>query len=241
LLVATVGAAVPASAQRAPADSNFVKMLFSALFSPNWTVYANAGAATSGRMLLQTVTGGQRSLRAEPGFTAGGGAGVDLLPRAGFRINYAYAKHNLEFRDDNGTGSSALDLDDIGSMNRNTVSLEGVTYMFPHEMPVTPYATLGVLGTWWSLNQDGTAIVTAGGETQFTWGALASLGLQFRLNRSWAMRTEWSGGGLGNPFTGKRSFRATSGVSIDEPTRVDFNDYRFVVAYSFGKKATPMP
>ena len=43
---------------------------------------------------------------------------------------------------------------------------------------------------------------------------------------------------VGNPFTGGHSFRAVSGLNVDEPTTVNKTDYRVGGVYYFGTAKT---
>ncbi len=234
LLAATLGGAVPAVAQT-PAEEDFFSSLIRGIFGPGWSVQGHIGASRSGRFLLQDVPGGQRSLRDQWAFNFGVGAGASILPRVGFRIGYSYASSDLEFRDDDGDGSDALDVDGLGSLRRNTLSLEVIRFVLPSQLVATPYATLGVLGTWWVLDSDTVAIEGSGGDTQFRWGAVGSVGLQMRAASNFLVRLEYMTSSTRNPFTGRESFRAFGGVTIDEPTRVSMSDWRIAGVYTFGK------
>jgi hypothetical protein len=69
---------------------------------------------------------------------------------------------------------------------------------------------------------------------------LVSFGVQFKLGDRFGARLEAASASTRSPFTGKHSFRATGGPTIDEPTRVNQVDYRLVGVYNFRKhQSTP--
>ena len=210
---------------------------FWGLFGPDWNLFAHGGWMTGGQYLLQrtaTVPVGERALRSDDAFSVGGGVGVDLLPRMGWRLDYTYASSDLEYRTDIGDGSEAFDLDDVASLSSHVVSAEIVRYLLPTTATVTPYASAGLLGAWWVLDERTPATVIDD-DTHFRFGALGSLGLQFRLGDHIRARLEAVTTSSRNPFTGKDSFRATTGVTVDEPGRVSRTDFRLVGVYSFGR------
>lgn len=242
LSCALVGASTPAAAQQGKDDDDLVKELLWALFGPDWNLFANVGIGQNGRFLLQRpdlALIGQRALRSNTGFAFGAGAGVDVLLRMGWRLSYNYNSNDLEFRTDNGDGSNDLDIDDIGTIRSHTVALEVMRYMLPSTTIFTPYASVGVLGTWWSLDDESIFVVPAGGSTQFRWGALTAFGLQGRVADHWRVRLEGAVSSIGNPFTGNESFRALGGIVVEEPTKVSKRELRLIGLYSFGKPKMP--
>ena len=66
-----------------------------------------------------------------------------------------------------------------------------------------------------------------------------AFGVQITAKKHWSGRLEAALSDGHNPFTGKHSFRALSGPTIDEPTKIDRTDFRFAIVYHFGKP--PMP
>lgn len=213
--------------------------LFREIFGPNWNVSAHVGAVQTGRFALLSPDGTgltQRSLGSNAGFGAGLGVGVDMLTHTGWRLTWTYGSNDLRYRTDNGDGSNLLDVDDVGTLTSNALALEVVRYMFPRGATFTPYGSIGLVGTWWHLDNDHIAsIEPLGSSTQWRWGGIASFGLQLRLAEHWKTRLEASTGGTGNPFTGNESFRALGGQVIDEPTHVSRRDYRLMGVYTWGK------
>lgn len=241
LLVLTVACLVAATPMNANAQvkdeaEDFVKDILWSVFGPNWNVFLQGGFTTTDRFLLQAVGGGQQALTGNTGWNIGVGGGVDYLLRQGFRFYYTYSNNSLHFRTNNGNGSSNLDLDPDASVHANTLGIELIRYMLPARTKVTPYGTLGLIGTWWGLDES-PVVIGAGGSSQFHWGANLAIGLQVRAWEKFGARLEASSITTGSPFTGKRSFRTTNGVVIDEPEFVGRMDWRLVGVYYFRKRS----
>ena len=234
-------AAVPmaAHAQRT-LDPDEAEATFWGLFGPNWNLFAHAGSMTGGQFLLEqsgTIPSGERALRSADAFSFGGGVGVDLLPRMGWRLDFTYASSDLQYRTDIGNGSRAFDVDDLATLSSYVLSVEILRYMLPATSAITPYASAGLLGAWWTLDERTPAAVVGDG-TEFRFGALASLGLQLAYGNHLRARLEAVTASSRNPFTGRDSFMATTGATIDEPGRVSRTDWRLVGVYSFGRSTS---
>lgn len=221
---------------------DFVHDVLRALLGPNWNLFAQTGVTTSERFLLQQAVNpsdGQRALQSGTGFDIGGGAGVDILLRMGFRASYTYASSHLNFRTDNGNGSNALNIDDVGTLKSQTLTLEVIKYMLPYRAAITPYATLGIQGTWWLLDEKSPLVTGIGAATPFSVSPLFSFGVQFKASSKWSGRLEATLSSGHNPFTGNRSFRSLAGPVIDEPTSVSRTDFRVAGVYHFGTPKMP--
>jgi opacity protein-like surface antigen len=221
---------------------DFVHDVIRALIGPNWNVFGQGGFTTGHRFVLQHAANtldGQRALQSATGFNLGAGAGVDILLRMGFRVNYSFTSSNLNFKTDDGNGSSALNIDDVGRLKTNTLSLEVMRYMLPSRAAITPYGTLGIQGTWWSLDEKSPLVTSSGAGTPFAIGPLFSFGVQVKAAEHWSGRAELALSSGHNPFTGNKSFRALSGPTIDEPTSVNRTEYRIAGVYHFGKPTKP--
>ena len=168
-------------------------------------------------MLQRPAGGGERALRGEDGFNLGAGVGVDLMPRLGLRLSYTYASSNLAFRTDDGDGSNALDIDDVGKLRSHAAAVEFLRYVLPTRAAITPYGSAGFVGVWWMLDDESAFVVAPTGATQFRFGALATIGLQLRLAERLSTRFEATSSTVRNPFTGNESFQALGGVTVDEP------------------------
>ena len=217
---------------------DFMQDVLGALFRSSWNLFAHGGFTSDERFVLQRAANpldGERALRSSTGFNFGGGAGVDVLLRMGFRATYTFSSSDLSFKTDNGDGSEALDIDDVGTLKWHTAGLEVVRYMLPVSAGINPYATLGVQGTWWQLDEESALVTSSGTSTPFSLGPLGSFGVQFKATNSLSARLEITLSSGRNPFTGNESFRALSGPAIDEPTSVSRRDYRLIGVYHFGK------
>ena len=146
----------------------------------------------------------------------------------------------MNYRTDNGTGSDALNINDVGRLKSNTVSLEVMRYMLPSRAAITPYATLGIQGTWWSLSEN-SPLVASNGATPFSISPLFAFGMQFKAADHWSARLEANMMGGHNPFTGNKSFVSLAGPAIDEPTDVQHTDFRLAGVYHFGRSKTANP
>lgn len=238
MMLLCAAAPTTSNAQARQDPDNAVDNLFRALFGPNWNVFAHGGVSSNSRFILQDAIGGggQRALKTENTYNVGLGAGVDLLPRTGFRMSYTFTSSDLVFRTDNGNGSEMFDVEDGGTLQSHTAAVEVVRYMLPPHAFFTPFATAGVLGAWWVLDEESALVASGGGSTQFRLGALATFGVQATLGDGFSARFEVASASVRNPFTGNESFQAIGGATIDEPGRVNKTDFRLAVAYSFGKR-----
>lgn len=209
----------------------------------NWTIEARGGLANFGRFLLESVTDpndaplGQRALNASNSFVYGGSVAATILPRTGLRLGFTRTSADLEYRDDSGTDSNALDQDDIADISSNVVSLEVIRRVLSDSARFTPYGGFGVAAAWWHLGDDAGDLVIAGGgnNTLFRLGANVVFGLQYRPARRWSVQLEANTMTTGNPFTGETSFLTTTGNVIDEPTLVRQSNYVLGIAYTFGQ------
>jgi opacity protein-like surface antigen len=250
LLVASICSlvAVPTISKAQAPDStkeqaqDFVRDVLRALLGPNWNLFAHGGVTTDERFLLQQAVNpidGERALQSATGFAIGGGAGVDILLRMGFRASYTFTSSDLNFRTDNGNGSNALNIDDVGTLKSHTVALEVMRYMLPSAAAITPYGTLGIRGTWWALHEKSPLVTSTGASTPFSVSPLFSFGVQFKASHKWSGRLEATLSSGHNPFTGNKSFRSLAGPVIDEPSSISRTDFRVAGVYHFGRRKMP--
>jgi hypothetical protein len=234
-----------ANAQTKAEAENFMEDVLRAIIGPNWNVFANTGFSRSGRFTLQSPLAfplSQRALKTDRGWSLGLGAGVDVLLRMGFRLGYTYSKSQLQYRTDNGDGSQLLDVDNIAGLSSHVASLEVTRYLLPARSIFTPYASAGLVGTWWVLDDDRSdLVIPTGGSTQFRTGGVVTVGLQGSFNDHFGARLDWTVASVRNPFTGNESFRAMGGTTLDEPTRVNKSDLRLSVVYYFRRPDLPGP
>jgi len=221
---------------------DFVKDVLRGLLGPNWNLFAHGGFAQTDRFLLQRAVNTvdeKRALQNSTGYNLGLGAGVDILLRLGFRASYTFTSSDLNFKTDNGNGSEALDIDDVGRVKTHTGALEVMRYMLPARAKINPYGTLGIQGTWWVLDQKSLLVTSGAASNPFAISPLFSFGVQFKATDKWSGRLETALSGGRNPFTGNKSFRAFSGPTIDEPTGINRTDWRVAGVYHFGKPKMP--
>ena len=220
---------------------DFVHDVLRGLLGPNWNLFANYGLNLQDRYMLQEApnSAGIRALDSGTGYNLGLGAGVDILLRLGFRASYTYTSRNLNYRTNNGDGSSALNVDDLARLSSSTIALEVMRYMLPSGAAITPYGTVGVQGTWWSLHEKSPLVTNSGAGTQFGVNPLFSFGLQVKASQKWSGRFEATLGSGHNPFSGKRAFRSFAGPVIDEPNNIGRTDWRVAAVYHFGRPKMP--
>jgi len=235
-LVVALASSLPmsANAQAKEDTEDFMKDIVGGIMNiHNWNLFGGGGFTTTDRLLLQGVSGGQQALGTNTGWNVTVGGGADYFLRQGARVYYSYSNNTLQFRTDNGDGSSNLDVDPGAEVHANTIGVELMRYVIPSNAVIAPYGTVGLVGTWWSLSQS-PMIVSSGGSTQFRWGGNVAFGVQFRPWEKWSVRLEGASTNTGNPFSGKRSFRTTNGgVGIDEPTSINHVDWRIEGVYYF--------
>lgn len=210
------------------------------LIGGNWNVFLHIGGAQSGRFLLQrtTVSGGgtaERELRGDGSGEYGGSIGFDFMKHVGMRLGYSYSSMDLQFRTDNGDGSTLLDADSIGKIRSHVASLEVMRYMVHAFAGLSPYATAGVAGAWWSLDTPSNIIASGTNSTEFRVGPIVMVGVQWNVTTHFGARVEFGSASVNNPFTGNESFRVLNGTTIDEPSRVSRTALRFGLGYNFGK------
>lgn len=204
---------------------------------PFWTVEASGGVALFSSFLDQSVlTGGERRLTGNesPSFELGVGYQADRS--TAIRLVFGWTPGELEFRDDTGTGSEALDRDDLGDLNAIRAHVSALKFFGAESNTVAPYAAAGLGGTLFILDEvSGSPVLTSGGDdSQLRVGALAGLGLQIRLSDSFAIRLEGNTFTLGNPFDGRDSFRVDTGQTLDEPSIVRITELGLRLRYAFG-------
>lgn len=251
VLIGSLAAAPAISMAQAPDSTrdnpqDFVRDVLRAVLGPNWNLFALGGVTTSDRYLLEQVVNpvvGQRSLESGTGWSVGGGAGVDILLRTGLRASYTYASSNLNYRTNDGDGSKALNVDDLGALKAQTLAVELIHYMLPWRATLNPYGTLGLQGTWWLLDSKSPLVTGVGAATPFSISPLFSFGVQFNATSKFSARLEATLSGGHNPFTGNRAFRTTEGQVIDEPSGANHTDFRLAAVYHFGssKKSSTTP
>lgn len=228
----------PAAAQNTTNDAYVTDMVDHLTDAARWSFAGNVGTSRYGSFLMQNVPGGERSLRGDRHFTWGLAAGYDISDQLGFRLGWSYTNTNMRFKDFSGSGSELLDSDDLGKLKSNVAALDVVHYFVGSRSLIAPYAGAGVAGVWSALSSDGPALLAPGGSQQFNIGVNASLGVQVRVIPQLFGRLEWNSMATHNPFNGNRSYKASSGDTFDEPSRVTKSEWRFAAAYYLGNPET---
>ena len=234
-LACGVAVATPASAQNTTNDKYVTDIVDNLTEASRWNFSGNLATSRFGTFLMQGVPGGERALRGDRHFSWGLGAGYDITDDLGVRLGWQYTNTNMQFKDYSGSGSEFLDSPDLGKLKSNIAALDVVHYFVGSRSLISPYAGAGVAGVWSSLGPQGPALITPGGSQQFHMGINANVGVQVRVIPQLFGRVEWITMGTRNPFNGNRSYKTTSGVTFDEPSRVSKTEWRFAAAYYLGK------
>lgn len=209
---------------------------------PSVAVELYGGLADHGRFLLQAIAVDpngivpQRELVANNAFSFGGAVSIAILPLTRTRLSFTHLSTDLDFDDDTGTGSGTLDDDDVAGLSSNVLSLEAMRFLLPARSRVSPYGGLGISLVWWNLDERRLVpliIAGAGDDSHLRFAVSAILGVRVRVYRQFAVAFEIADLDAGNPFTGSESFLPTTGVTIDEPTRVRQTHFRLVGSYTF--------
>ena len=204
-----------------------------------FSVELNGGAAFYGHFLEQRVgesAGGisERELTAQTGLSLGAALGVRLFDKNVVRLSVDYLPSQLEYQDDTGTGSDALDSGPLGDLRLFATSLE-IERTFTQWGRLAPYASVGLSGGWWNLAEE-TERIRSGTDQQtlFRWGGTSGLGVRVSLTPSFSLNLEANALSLGNPFDGAKAFRAASAsASFEEPTSVRVLRLRGGLRYLF--------
>ena len=241
MLVLACGVAVasPAGAQNTTNTTNdayVTDMVDHMTEASRWSFSGNLETSRYGTFLMQNVPAGERALRGERQLGWGLGAGFDISDQLGVRLGWTYTNTNMQFKDFSGSGSELLDSGDLGKLKSNVAALDIVHYFVGSRSLVAPYAGAGIAGVWSSLGTEGPTLITPGGSQQFNVGITANIGVQVRLIPQLFGRVEWNSMGTHNPFNGNRSYKASSGDTFDEPSRVAKTEWRFAAAYYLGKE-----
>lgn len=186
----------------------------------SFTVRADAGAATFGHFLEQRVpAGGERELGAAPAVQLGGALGVTFGITT-VEVGVHHAPTELRLRDDSGTGSDALDVDDLADLSLTTVAASIRTGLRTVRLgPVRPYGLAGLSLGVWSVDADA-APIEATDDTQIRFGGETGTGLAIGDGPVSGF-VEAVVTSVGNPFDGADAFRFVGGgETFDEPSRV---------------------
>jgi hypothetical protein len=216
---------------------------------PRFFIEAGGGAALFGRFLEQEQGRftPERELTASTSGVVRAALGVRPWAKSAVRLAFAWAPTEFEFESDAG-----LDLDDdfdeedgLSDLNTYVLSLDVLRFLSDERTRFAPYATAGIAGVWWSMEEGDNGFGTgtgervivspAGDDSQFRPGTVFGVGLQVRATQSLLLRLEANSYRLGNPLDGENAFRVTTGGRvIDEPDWVSMNRLTLGLAYVFG-------
>ena len=204
-----------------------------------FSVELNGGAAFYGHFMEQRVVSpideiGERELTAQTGLSLGAALGVRLFDKNVVRLSVDYLPSQLEYQDDTGTGSDALDSGALGDLRLLATSLE-IERTFTQWGRLAPYASVGLSGGWWNLANE-TERIRSGTDqkTLFRWGGTSGLGVRVSLTPSFSLNLEANALSLGNPFDGATAFQvASASASFEEPTSVRVLRLRGGLRYLF--------
>ena len=238
--------ATPAGAQSANNDTLVTSMIDMITDASRWHLSLNGGAGSFGNMLLQQTPLGAVAIRGNRSFAFGGGGGFDVDQNNQIRLNYTYTGTNLQYRDWRGIGSNLLNVSGLGKLNSNVVTLEADHYFVGSRSLVSPYAGIGLSGAWSHLSPDVVPasvfvntptqfLTTPGGSQRFGMAGSANFGAQIRLTQEFFTRVEWNTINVPNPFNGNRAFQSPGGVTYDQPSRVQKNEWRLAGVYYLGR------
>lgn len=184
------------------------------------------GASYIGRFVEQGFDSGQRELKGKKLSNGVGGVAVGAVAgRNAGQVAVFFLPTTLRWRDDTGTGSDALDEDDVIDIDAYVVSGEFVRYLASaEEHTVVPYTMTGVTATYWKLDDTSGPIRGAGSDGDddalFKFGVTAGFGAQIQPGGPWSVKIGVVTSKLGNPFSGKDSFQPVDGQTFDEPGTV---------------------
>jgi hypothetical protein len=238
LVLVLAAAPMKASAQLKEKAED-VNDILHALLHPRWSLGVSGGFRNDGRFLLQQLPGTptdlfQRELTTKNGWNVGGQVEIDLLTLLALRLGYTYTRSDLVYRSDAGTGTEFFDSGTLANLHTNSVSLAFTRYIIPVVAKWSPYASVGLIGTWYSV-EDAVEIIASNGNTRFRYGGLVDVGLKYRAGDRLDLYGEYSTASVRNPFSGKSSFNTLTGTTIDEPTKVRSTNWRLMASYYFGK------
>lgn len=238
-LIAFCAAAVTAAALF-PAEASGQRSPRAEFPEAHLTFELFAGLANYGRFLEEYPIDfdddlsllGQREVSADNALAIGASFGVRVWEKTGVRLGFTFSPTELKFEDDSGIDSDFLDEDDLADLNVFVLSLEIIQFLLDPNRRWSPYASAGITANWWNLGDDGSGEIVAVDETQFRWGGMGALGVQYRANRNLGVRLEVATMALGNPFDGNSSYRTTTGIAFDEPGHVRLSRITLALTYS---------
>jgi hypothetical protein len=93
----------------------------------------------------------------------------------------------------------------------------------------------GIKGMWWGSRKPRSS--SSGAGSPFSFGPLASFGVQFKASDKWSADGNTIASGR-QSVSGNKSYRAPAALTVDKPTGVSHTDYRFAAVYHFSRHKT---
>ena len=184
-----------------------------------FTLGVHGGGSIFTEFLEQRADGGERELIAKTAATIGGSVSLSRWDLSEIRFSADWTGTEIEYQDDSGVDSDALDEEGLADLNVVVVQLAVVRHLIARDAPISPYVTLGFDVAVWALDEIADSEVGATEETQVRYGATTGIGARFAVAPRMGLKVEIDRATVGNPFDGENAFRA-GGDTFDEPSTV---------------------
>ncbi|HEY7472268.1 MAG TPA: outer membrane beta-barrel protein [Gemmatimonadota bacterium] len=182
-----------------------------------FTIGAHGGGSIFSEFLEQRAGDGERELVAKTAPMIGGSIALTRWDFSEIRLSADWTGTEIEFQDDSGDDSDALDEEGLADVNLVLAQLAVVRHIVARDAPVSPYLLLGVNVGIWALDENPGGEIGAEEETQVRFGATTGIGARFAVADKVGLRIEIDRATVGNPFDGKSAFRV-GGDTFDEPS-----------------------
>jgi len=196
------------------------------------TVGAYAGGSIFTEFLEQRADGGERELVAKTSPTIGGSIALSKWDFSEVRLSADWSGTEIEFQDDSGDDSDALDEEGLADVNLVLAQLAMVRHIMPRDATISPYLLLGVNLGMWALDEDAGGEIGAEEETQVRFGASTGIGMRVAASPRMGFKIEIDRSTIGNPFDGKSAYRV-GGDTFDEPSTLGVLRLLAGLAYTF--------
>ena len=197
-----------------------------------FTVGAHAGGSIFTEFLEQRAGGGERELVAKASPTIGGSIALSQWDYSEVRLSADWSGTEIEFRDDSGIDSDALDEEGLSDIHMVLAQLAIVRHILPRDAAVSPYLLIGVNLGVWALDEEPGGEVGADEETQVRFGATTGIGMRFAASPRMGFKVEIDRSTIGNPFDGESAW-IVAGDTFDEPSSLNVLRLLAGVAYTF--------
>ena len=196
------------------------------------TVGAHVGGSIFSEFVEQRVGGGERELVAKTSPTIGGSIALSKWDFSEVRLSADWSGTEIEFQDDSGIDSDALDEEGLADMHMVLAQLAIVRHIMPRDAAVSPYLLLGVNLGMWALDEEAGGEIGAEEETQVRYGATTGIGMRFAASPRMGFKVEIDRSTLGNPFDGESAW-IVAGDTFDEPSSLNVLRLLAGLSYTF--------